>query len=1513
MACSSQSASDYVRQARVHLIRELKNLSAIVENLYLHKILNDGEVSELQAETDEDKTRKILDSVLRKGEAACYEFLRIIYMTRRRTSGRPSPLPEKKSEASAETTGFDLQFWISCFPFEEDTCGDMNYLQGLRPCHRYQAKLKSKAIKMSEEFWMANKCLFDKSYKPDLSYMPLVLDAEGNISPSKIKKSEIKKSMMSRAKMLKTYIPEYKPEISPSDLLKIDKNIVLVGPAGIGKTALSLEMLKLWAESDSEDLDYMFYFDMRDTSEVMKSMSLEDLLFSVFSEPDEGKEEVLDDIKKNSDNVTIIFDGITDLCSSVAWRLATKDLLPDAKIIITCRPDDEEDFFPWDFLRVEVKGFSEQSIKTYLSAALGSKQSMVLSNLELLTLCHVPMYALMVAACISSGDSPQPCTITEVYICVVRLCLQTTGSKTETRHLNSYITSKRSEILSLAEVAFYATEGKSVNLTELPIKDNTVLSFLKPLVLNISSTTYAFHHYTMQEFFAALWLLKNPDKVKAVLQQCLTEEMKHMRHLIPFMCRLLHEKNPSLMKYLIPPEELKNTSSWFLKEMISTFCDCQDEADTEGSGSSVDILFLCQCLYESQCPEACIYLLDKLDYCLDLTGECLDPYSCCAVAYVVTQSQDKKIRLDLEDVTASEQGMRCLFGCLKNVQWCDPLPRQVWEIFLLSEGQMDYISLLDLDGNWMHLPVEGKRCLYERAVHVMKMSTPKVNVCLYWDWPTPVCPSLCACLLEALPYISSLSFRMTFRGPGSQERDQDQLHGTLGKEEKRLLLDLCLRAALHKEESFHSVVDVLFSLFSVNTDLNNIHLDFYQHVQSQGYSSVIPKLRPFFQSAHGVWSIDLSQRKVSILLEVLKLQAEKKPVVLIGWSREESEVRSLLQCLPYISQLSIFPSTVSDASEFFGNLFCAAAEREQQTGEKMLELLSSVCRSETFPFHGTNMDDDLMRKIQRDFLLDLFSRVEDYEAQTGLRFLPVLQSVFQSVPAVWSADLSEGKASILPKEPKMKRRSSLSPTAKRKGVFRLSYMYVPEGKTCVPDVKLGPSRADTKPGVSEDDTKPMQPPLRFKPPLKTKCSSWMTFRGPGSQDRDQDQLHAGFPDVKLGPSRADTKPGVSEDDTKPMQPPLRFTPQLKTDSTSVSYSFKCPGPGQFQCALTGLVFVMTQKAELFYKTVQWDEGLLQSASKIAAGPLFNIKCPEDAVCQLHLPHCVSNDDLHYKRLLSVIHITDDGMSILKPLEITETHVIVKVPHLSCYGLAWPFESIWKFWRDRKVISSQVLLFLRPPNPKTQRKNLNVFLLPRNVPLEEVIAKHRNSEYIEAPSKCKLIKNQNYTVHCPNAYKIQPEEEEFDLDYGPNYHPTFEIRLPIHTEEATITVRDQANANVWEREVDLTGPGRETARSASAEDSLAAEDNLPPEDRLLLVRRRFITGVSDAVLDQLLDRLLERGVVTDDEMQLLRTKIKPEKARDFIDIVRRKGTEASSVLIAALREGDPCLFRALALS
>jgi len=53
---------------------------------------------------------------------------------------------------------------------------------------------------------------------------------------------------------------------------------------------------------------------------------------------------------------------------------------------------------------------------------------------------------------------------------------------------------------------------------------------------------------------------------------------------------------------------------------------------------------------------------------------------------------------------------------------------------------------------------------------------------------------------------------------------------------------------------------------------------------------------------------------------------------------------------------------------------------------------------------------------------------------------------------------------------------------------------------------------------------------------------------------------------------------------------------------------------------------MAQEAELLYKTVPWEESLLQSAGKKAAGPLFDVKSSDEtAVCQLHLPHSETED------------------------------------------------------------------------------------------------------------------------------------------------------------------------------------------------------------------------------------------------------------------------------------------------
>ncbi|XP_056234357.1 NLR family CARD domain-containing protein 3-like [Seriola aureovittata] len=368
-----------------------------------------------------------------------------------------------------------------------------------------------------------------------------------------------------------------------------------------------------------------------------------------------------------------------------------------------------------------------------------------------------------------------------------------------------------------------------------------------------------------------------------------------------------------------------------------------------------------------------------------------------------------------------------------------------------------------------------------------------------------------------------------------------------------------------------------------------------------------------------------------------------------------------------------------------------------------------------------------------------------------------------------------------------------------------------------------------------------------------------------------------------------------------MKPPSDFMPELQTESTQVSHRFRCPGPGGFRCTSTGLVFVMAQEAELFYRIVQWDEGLLKLAGKMAAGPLFEIQCSKDAVCQLHLPHCEIKAALLSEGLLSVAHCTDDGMSILEPLEITDTHVIVKVLHLSRFGIVRPLKALRRFWNNLNPTSGQVLLFLRKPNPKTQKKNLNVLLFPSNIPLEEVRRKQTNSGYIQVPSKCELIEEQSYTVHCPTACIVQPEKAIFDQDVGPNYHSTFEIRLPTVTEQVTIAVRDETDTDVWKHNADLTDAEPTWAQSVQAEKNLAS------------VRTDFIDSVSEPLLHKLLDKLLECKVVTQDELESAEAQnTRADKARVVIDTVLRKGPKASAALIAALCEEDQCLSTKLRL-
>ncbi|XP_061575437.1 caspase-1-like isoform X3 [Cololabis saira] len=88
-----------------------------------------------------------------------------------------------------------------------------------------------------------------------------------------------------------------------------------------------------------------------------------------------------------------------------------------------------------------------------------------------------------------------------------------------------------------------------------------------------------------------------------------------------------------------------------------------------------------------------------------------------------------------------------------------------------------------------------------------------------------------------------------------------------------------------------------------------------------------------------------------------------------------------------------------------------------------------------------------------------------------------------------------------------------------------------------------------------------------------------------------------------------------------------------------------------------------------------------------------------------------------------------------------------------------------------------------------------------------------------------------------------------------------------------------------------------------------------DGKLQSVRLLFVEKVSKEMIHQLLDSLLEDGVLNDGEKDSIieENNTKNNKARALIDAVRRKGDESSRKMIAHIQKKDPTLYSELGLS
>ncbi|XP_034717601.1 NACHT, LRR and PYD domains-containing protein 1b allele 3-like [Etheostoma cragini] len=368
-----------------------------------------------------------------------------------------------------------------------------------------------------------------------------------------------------------------------------------------------------------------------------------------------------------------------------------------------------------------------------------------------------------------------------------------------------------------------------------------------------------------------------------------------------------------------------------------------------------------------------------------------------------------------------------------------------------------------------------------------------------------------------------------------------------------------------------------------------------------------------------------------------------------------------------------------------------------------------------------------------------------------------------------------------------------------------------------------------------------------------------------------------------------------------------FTPDITADETDESYRFQCSWPGRYQCNVTGLVFQMEGEGDVVYRVVPWNRRLLAQHHKKPAGPLFDIKCVQQSVCQLHLPHC----EIPFtggRDFLSVAHVMEEGVEFIGPHRITDTHVIINITGFSGFGNVKDEDS------PPDPVRALVLLFYRPPADPDPKSLLNVLLLPRNVVLRDVLRIRKklvgDEIYIETSPHCKLHPQQEYTLStCPedDSVLVQPTEAEFDSDNYDNFFPAFQVRLKTILTEIQLFLRDtNSSHNVWETEVTLSSTGVRRSCGPSA-------GSLRPDDRLLDIRSSFIDGISRPVLKSLLDHLLEKKVLADSEREAADSeKNTRDKARFVVDTVRKKGEAASSEMIEFLCEADPFLCEHLGL-
>ncbi|NXS78854.1 NLRC5 protein, partial [Erpornis zantholeuca] len=550
---------------------------------------------------------------------------------------------------------------------------------------------------------------------------------------------------------------------APSDTTKV---IFLFGKPGTGKTRLMHRICQKWAEGVLPQFLFTFLFEFRQLNLLQRKLTLKELLFDMFLQPEDSPDAVFQDLLENSRQTLIIFDGLDEFAANMDVSFSSKrgpalaspmsiaqlfvelchgKLLPGCTVLVTSRPKRIPDFLLYTVgVLAEIWGFDHEKVEEYVSHYFRQHSfqeraiAHVKNNSKLLSMCLIPALCNVVCICLEylllkhqmSVELPQ--TMTQFYIKMFLIFLnkqQGDSAGDEETQLNC----NKKAILGLFDLALRGLEEKKLvfYVGDVPedVKEFASLHGLLTLFEVKTSGTcpevgYAFVHLSLQEFFAALCLMvsrrvdKNYLKKKFFLKSKWTSKnetkTEFMESFHIFLSGLSSKECRTFLMLLAEQDE-----AWVQEKQDVILQSLKKLAATHLTGPKV--LELCHCTFETQNLEVAQHIGSLLNFKYEFKNFRLTTLDMSALVFVINSGQDLTC-LDFAGCLVDIDCLEVLAGC-KNVEHLSFRSRRCGNDFAaaLSKGLRGMGSLKKLELTGGSITAEGMTKLVQAASQCLQL------------------------------------------------------------------------------------------------------------------------------------------------------------------------------------------------------------------------------------------------------------------------------------------------------------------------------------------------------------------------------------------------------------------------------------------------------------------------------------------------------------------------------------------------------------------------------------------------------------------------------------------------------------------------------------------------------------------------------------------------------------------------------------------------------------------------